>query len=126
MIQMAAPNQYPGFKALLLEWNKRLYESGFRDIETMAQGELKLKKSGAEFRYLMLDPIVRENNGQFFRRLQQHVSETKFPNENERLILTLYSQGARQSDIYRLMNIEGHRSKVYRPIYKWLRIWFLK
>lgn len=123
---MAKPSDHPGFKGLLREWNNKLKESGFQDIEEHRGGELILKKSGTVRRYEMLDDITRDARVQFYRRVAQLVSNTRFDNEFDRQVLTLYAQGISQTDIKDLLNVEGHRCKVYRPIYRWLKTWGLK
>ena len=125
-MQMAKPSDHPGFKQLLAEWNQKLYESGFRDVEDEKFGERILKKSGSARRYEKLDIITREAKFEYFRRLQTLVHETHFDNEFERQVMALYAQGVSQAMIKRVMKIEGHRCKVYYPIYRWLKTWGLK
>lgn len=77
-------------------------------------------------RYLMMDETTRSARAQFFHRLSNLVQTAKFKDEQERQILTLYAQGVRQNKIQEMLQIDGHRCKVYRPIYRWLRRWGLK
>jgi hypothetical protein len=125
-MRMAKPSDYPGFKALLAEWNQKLSDSGFHDVEQTFHDERILKRSGTIRRYERLDPITREARFEYFRRVAQRVSQTHFESEMERQILFLYSQGHSQLAIQRMLGIPGHRCKVYYPLYRWLRAWGLK
>lgn len=122
---MAKPSEHPGFRALQMEWYLRLSQSGFRDIEC-SQGDRPLKKSGTERRYERMDPVEREARIQYFRRVQQHVVETKFETQLEHDIMHLYAQGVSQVMIQQVLGLDGHRCKVYYPIYRWLTQWGLK
>jgi hypothetical protein len=140
---MAKPSAHPGFKILLKEWNRRLAETGFQDIETEFLSEPVLKQSGTEKRYKRMDPVRREAKHQFFKILEEKVKRTRlkcqmvftfvsgpkgqfFESEQELNILSLYSQGVSQAQIKRRLSIEGHRCQIYYPIYKWLKLWGLK
>lgn len=123
---MAKPSDHPGFKQLLSEWNRRLAESGFHDVEAIRHGDRVLKQSGSARRYERLDPITREAKFQFYCQVAKCVSETKFKTEFERQVLTLYAQGHSQAAIKRMLAIPGHRCKVYYPVYRWLKVWGLK
>lgn len=123
---MGTPADHPGFKQLLRTWNEKLKESEFRDAEVMVRGELVLRTPGGARRYERMDEISREARAQFFRRLSELVATAKFRTELERQILTLYAEGISQLAIQRRLNIKGHRCKVYRPIYRWLRRWGIK
>ena len=139
---MARPSAHPGFKALQVEWNRRLAESGFRDIETSGE---QLKQNGTERRYERLDDTTRNAKERYFEILAHKVKTTglkaqmsflflppkrrtraAFESEQEFYILSLYAQGLSQRDIQRRLKIEGHRCKVYTPLYRWLRLWGLK
>lgn len=123
---MAKPTDCPGFKALQTEWYAKLSQSGFRDIEQPASLDGPLRKSGTERRYDRMDPVAREARIQFFRRVQHHVSETEFEIELEREIMNLYAQGVSKVMIQKVLDLPGHRCKVYYPIFKWLERWGLK
>lgn len=125
-MNMAAYWDEQGFKKLLKEWNKKLFESGFRDIEDMEHGGYTTERPGSLVRYETMDEISREAKAQYFRRVQQCVSAAFFADGIEREIMNLYAQGVTQTKIKEILKIEGHRSKVYGPIYKWLRLWRLK
>ena len=123
---MSKPSDHPGFKELLKEWNQKLYESGFRDVEVMREGELILKWDASERRHQRMDEVVREARAQFFRSVAECVVKTQFESDLERRILSLYAQGMSQAAIQRKLCIKGHRCKVYIPLYRWLEAWGLK
>lgn len=123
---MAKPSDHPGFKSLLEAWNSKLKESGFKDIETECKGQLVLKQVGAARSYERMDETRREARIQFFRQVTLCTAETEFKNELDRQILTLYGQGYSQAAIKKVLGIQGHRCKVYYPIYRWLKIWGLR
>ena len=116
----------PGFKALLEEWNRKLYESGFRDQEVYYRGERVLRTSGTSLRYQRMDPELREAKFKFFAQVAQLVERTSFGNEMHEQILFLYAQGTSQAEIKRSLKIKGHRCHVYAPIYFWLKAWGLR
>lgn len=125
---MARPSDYPGFKQLLAEWNRKLAESGFKDIEnTGSNGEaLPILPTGTMRRYSQLTEIERDAKSIYFREISDRIIETVFKSDLEFQILTLYSEGISQAEIKRKLKIRGHRCKIYYPIYKWLKKWGLK
>lgn len=125
-MKMGKPSDIPGFKALLEEWNQKLYQTGFKDAECYVQGILELKRPGNMRRYEALDPIIREAKAQYYRLVAKYVAETQFEDELEKRILTLHAQGFSQARIKRLLRVTGHRCKIYYPLYRWLRAWGLK
>lgn len=118
---MAKPSECQGFKQLLEIWNKKLSDSGFQDIEYANH-----LGSGSGRRYEKLDPIVREAKLQYFKQVALYVSQTQFDNPLDRDILTLYAHGYTQVAIKRILGIQGHKCKIYYPLYKWLHEWGLK
>lgn len=123
---MGNPSRSPGFQKLLQEWNRKLSDSGFRDIETQERGELRLKQSGTMRRFERMDPITKEARLDYYSQLSEKISVTRFECDFEKQILTLYAQGHSQAAIYRMLGLRGHRCKVYYPLYRWLRKWGLK
>lgn len=123
---MAKPSDQPGFKDLLAEWNKKLRDSGFKDAERIRFGRLVPKKTGSQHRYEAMDPIVRQGRIDYFRTLTHLVATTSFDKPLEQQIMALYAQGVTQAMIKRVLEIEGNRSRIYDPIYKWLKLWGLK
>lgn len=126
MITMAKPSLSPGFAALFEEWNKKLEESGFIDDEYTNKGERELKKTGTQNRYKKLDQIDRESRFDYFWVVRDRVNKTLFPNHLEKEIMRLYGEGVSQADIKKRLGIRGHRCKVYRTLYRWLKRWGLK
>lgn len=125
---MAKPSDYPGFRELLKEWNRRLKDSDFDDIEsnTENQSEGRLFPPSGIDRYKNADEITRECRIKYFSIILEKLATTRIENEFEKQILTLYSQGLTQAEIHRKLGVEGHRCKVYNPLYRWLRLWGLK
>lgn len=125
---MGKPSDYPGFKALLQEWNQKLKDSGFKDIEEPVGDDLVLKRSGSDHRLKLLlqDTIAREARAKYYEIIGERIVNTSFDNETEKKILTLYYEGVSQGTIQKILGIKGHRCKIYRPIHKWLKRWGLK
>lgn len=131
---MAIPSDSPGFKELLREWNQKLADSGFVDIEVMFKGEPELRlPSGTRTRYEKMDESSREIYAEYRRRKEVYaerlslcVAAQKFEDPLEESILTLYAAGVMQTSIQEILKIPGHRCKIYGPIYKWLKAWGLK
>lgn len=124
---MAKPSETAGFKSLLKEWNELLLRTGFADIEyTNQKDETLLCDIGGLNRYVNCSETERSARIQYFDRVSEQVQKTEFDNDEEREILTLYSQGVSQAEIKRKLSISGHRGRVYSPIYRWLKEWGLK
>ncbi len=124
---MGKPSDHPGFKALLKEWNQRLKDSGFKDDELhFDSGNSTLKRPGNKGRYRLSSKEVIEAKSEYFSLIQEAVDEAAFANELEEKILKLYAIGISKAEIKRSLKIEGNKSRVYEPIYKWLRRWGLK
>ena len=123
---MGKPSDHPGFKAIYTEWNQKLLDSGFNDIEEMRNGKLTLKKTGTQGRFEQMAPLVRQAKARYFDIIGQKIVETTFDNDQEKRILTLYFEGFSYSDIIKRLNTPLHRSTVWKILYKWLRQWNLK
>lgn len=123
---MAKPSDSPGFKELLREWNRKLGESGFKDIEYGSGDDLKIKESGSVGRYRDMTEECRRHKSDFFEVVKECIQETKFDTKFERVVLKLYSTGMTKVAIKEKLKIKGHRCKIYNPIYKYLRQWGLK
>lgn len=120
---MAKPSEHPGFRDLLQEWTQLLKESGFRDIE---EGEDFLKHSGSMSRMNNSHYAVRFAKKQYYMVVADCVRETEFKKPLEGEILRLHADGYTQCQIMQTLGIKGNRSKVYKPIWKWLKAWGLK
>lgn len=124
--RMAKPSDSPGFKTLYKQWNQKLLDSGFQDIEELRGGSFQIKKTGTITRFEQSPLIVREAKAKYFDIIGQKIAETIFPNEEEKQIMCLYFEGFTQTEIKDKLNPPLHRSTVYKKLYKWLRIWNLK
>lgn len=123
---MAKPSDKPGFSALLAEWNRKLSDAGFTDIEGSHQ---ELKRTGTMNRALSPDvkwEAIRQAKQEYYLRIGRCVEETVFSDPIEESIMRMYSEGVPQTEIQRRLGIEGHRCKVYRPLHQWLKRWGLK
>lgn len=123
---MGKPSDSPGFKKLLEEWNRRLADSGFKDVEELKGGQLVLKKTGTMIRYEQSSDVVREARVEYYRIVSRHVANTHFSNEIDRMILTLYCEGLSQVDIKERLPKRMHRATIYKRLYKYLRLWGIK
>lgn len=133
---MSKPSDTPGFKALQKEWQKKLKDSGFKDIE-LTNGELR--KSGTEHRFMQASPLEREAKATYFEIVNEKLVQTMgSPNPSqtqmyfcsdfthlELQVMELHADGYSQAEIARRLGIRG-RSPIYRALYKWLKLWGLK
>ena len=120
------PSDAPGFMKLLAEWNRVLKNEGFVDAEETVKNELRLKRPGQANRYRSADSAVILAKQEFYERVRHYVSITQFKNDFDRQILELFAEGLNQAEIKRKLNVQGHRCKIYYPLYHWLREWGLK
>jgi hypothetical protein len=123
---MAKPSAHPGFKALYAEWNQKLLDSGFQDIEELRQGNLQLKKTGTMGRFERSAPIIRESKAKYFDIIGQKIVETRFDSDQEKQILCMYFEGLTQTEIAKRLNPPVVRFTVHKKLYKWLKRWKLK
>lgn len=123
---MGKPSDAPNFKALLAEWNRKLAESGFKDVEEMKHGRLQLKKTGTVTRFEQSDPLTRSAKARYFELIGDRIQETTFTDPIDRQILTLYFEGYTQVQIQRELPERLHRSTIYKRLYSWLKKWGLK
>lgn len=123
---MGKPSDAPGFQALLMEWNKKLADSGFKDAEEFKNGTFHLKKSGTVTRFERSDPLSRDARARYFEIIGDKIHETTFQDEVDRQILVLYFEGKTQVEIKRSLPVRLHRSTIYKRLYYWLKKWGLK
>jgi hypothetical protein len=124
---MSKPADHPGFAVLLKEWNLKLAESGFKDIENSNHLDgVYLRESGSVMRMRRAAPVVRDAKTQYFNIIGQSIARTQFDDEQEKKIMCLYFEGYKQEQIRHQFNPPIHRSTVYRKLYKWLKRWGLK
>ena len=123
---MAKPSDHPDFKRLMSEWDRRLADSGFRDIEEIKNGQRVLKKSGTQVRFEQSNELVRHAQAQYFAIISKRIHETVFEDDCEREILVLYVEGITQAEIRKRLTTRLSRSTIYKKLYKWLKTWGLK
>lgn len=108
------PNQFKSkeFKDQLKVWNKKLKKSGFEDAENFDLDEPQLRQWSNVFRFRAECKERKGNDlGVFeFFQLARDVLETyKFKNQRERKIWALYSEGAYEKEISRMLKITRYR-----------------
>jgi len=119
------PSDHPGFKKIKRKWDQRLAESGFKDLEHPS-GKLKQRASNA---YRGASPEQREAKLDFFMKVAQHTSETRFQIRGEKFIMESFAEGVPQVEIERRLAARGirkHRITILKIIKKWLLLWNLK
>src|ERR1700694_4679582 len=94
---MGKPSSYPGFKALLEEWNQKLKESGFEDAEERSTGTLRLRKPASLDRFQKTDEITREARAHYYDVIGEKIIETSFDSDLEEKIVTYYFEGFTQA-----------------------------
>lgn len=119
---MGKPSESPGFSDLLKEWNQKLADSGFKDIEKTDQ----TIRSGSQSRYGRLSAQEKQSQAQYYEIIGNQILKTDFQEEQEKKILCLYFEGFTQEQIRKQFDPPIHRTTVYRKLYKWLRAWGLK
>lgn len=125
------PSDHPGFKDLLKDWNQKLAETGFRDIEETRHGELTLKKSGTEGRFRSMDTQLVQARAKYYEIIGQRIVETQFDSDQEKRICALYFEGYNQAEIRRQLGEVGkkgllHRETIFKYLTKYLKRWGLK
>lgn len=123
---MGSPFNSPDFKRLLAEWNQRLADSGFRDIEKVKNGQRVLKKSGSEVRFERCNQTLREARENYYDLVRFNIQVTVFEDEIDREILVLFSEGIKQTEIKQRLDVSLHRSTIYKRLNRWLKRWGLK
>jgi hypothetical protein len=114
----------PQFPALKAEWDKRLKDSGFEDVED-SRGNLKSwsssmylagKNNDASFEDVILQNQAKE---QYYRLAGQFLFEHHFKNEQEKLIWKLHSEDTSIRDIVEILKKRGnhvYKRKVHEII----------
>lgn len=123
---MSKPSDTPGFRQLLKDWNKKLSDSGFKDIEESRVSGPKLKKTGTEGRFEKEPSYVREARAKYYDIIGEKIIETQFDDEREKQILCFYFEGYSKEQIRNTFSPPLHRTTVYKKIEKWLRAWGMK
>ena len=84
----------PSFKTLQADWYQRLEDEGFEDIEEMICGDMMLRQI-ASHAYRDLDPLEITSKEAYYRLLGQHILVEPFQNDVDKLILTMFAEGAK-------------------------------
>src|SRR5271155_1561759 len=80
------------FKLLLVEWNKKLENAGFDDAEVQLEEDRALKQRSSNS-YRQANELERETRLEYYCFLGHLVGSTIFPNELEKFILIMHSEG---------------------------------
>ena len=122
---MSIPSDKPGFRALMIEWNTKLADSGFKDIEKLdSRCNWELKHGGNKDRYIKSDVITRQTRVQYFDLIQGKIEKARSMDASDREILCMYVEGISQVEMAR--KLDCNRVTIYRVITHWLKRWHLK
>lgn len=101
--------QTPSFKALQEVWYQRLKAEGFQDAEEIVGGELVLRQSAAH-PYRHHDELGITAKEAYYRLLAQQVQvAAEFQTEVDRVILTMFAEGAKLKKIAEELEKRGER-----------------
>lgn len=112
-------------KQLRAEWDRRLKESGFVDIEIEIDGERFIRSKSFnegphQRKYGTQPEVVRDSKAEYFRLLLQCFSnELNFADDSDRLIMELTTDGKSITDIskqLRTNNMRKHNRDTIRYI----------
>ena len=95
------------FKALQKDWYQRLEGSGFQDAEQEIAGEHVLKQSAAHPYQNVRHELDRTSKEAYYRLMAHLVHRTVFSNEKDRIILTMFADGAKIKDICEELTRQG-------------------
>lgn len=113
------------FQVLSRDWNHKLEESGFSDIEIDLKQDRALKRRAASC-YEKASPLEREVKLEYFCFVSSLVNETFFPNELEKIIMTRHADGDTIEEIVQRIRSDGisrDRKTVRRIIRRWQMKW---
>lgn len=96
----------PTFKSLQRTWYRRLEADGFQDAEEMIGSELMLRQS-ATHPYRHTDELGIETKEAYYNFLSQQASEFQFHNDIDRVILTMFAEGAKIKRISEALEKRG-------------------
>lgn len=99
------------FKALQLEWYKRLEESEFKDAEKIIGEELELKQAAA-YLFKGEDEPTWKAREAYFHLMSQQIHEAEFRCEIDEIIMTWHVAGQRIKSICEELDRKGmHRCR---------------
>lgn len=110
------------FEALQKEWDERLKETGFEDIEKNIGGERVLKQS-SDYAYRRKEhtQVYRENKLSYFMLLAEFLAkERNFDDESDRLIMMRTSDGWTIQEISQELKSLG-KNKFNRDTIRYIR-----
>lgn len=122
---MGNPSDNPKFRTLSKQWDRILFETGFRDLEDK-DGNLKQRAANA---YRGASAVEREARLEFFTQVSHFVTQTKFGAPLEEFVMSKFSDGFKQVEIQKMLHKLGlprHRCTIHRIIQRWLREWKLR
>ena len=90
------------FKALQAEWDKKLADSGFEDIERREDDNLKRYHSMDFFNHGNRHPDRQNGKEEYYRLAGQFLYEHKFANEDQHALWKMHCEGK---------TVSGYRSK---------------
>jgi len=112
------------FKALSIEWDKKLQANGFIDIETRCGGERVLKQRATNA-YMQADEFERESKLEYFCVLSHLAQTTIFPSPLEQIVMQSHAEGMAIKEIISELNKNG-LSRDRRTIRFIIRRWQMK
>lgn len=117
------------FKVLYKEWNKKLDDSGFKDLENDIGATRILKKNGTENNYRLISPFERETKLEYYCFLGYLANNTEFTSELEKFVMIRHSEGATIQEVVGELNLRGiirHRQTVRHIIRRWQTKWGIR
>lgn len=121
------------FKQLEKEWQKKLEQNGFKDIEILKNGQRLLRQSAGNV-YRHVDERTRISREQYFQSISYHTAITVFPKILDGLVMHRYADGKTIKIIVEELareNVRVHRQTIRfiirRYEHEWgIRYWTLK
>lgn len=116
------------FRQLESEWQKKLEESGFKDIECLKNGQRLLRQSASNV-YRHCDERTRLAREQYFQSLSNFVNNHLFFKDLDRIVMTKYADGVTISQIVidlRSQQIKIHRQTIRFIIRRYEHLWGLR
>lgn len=110
------------------EWNKKLRDSGFIDIEKVI-GKERVLIQHASNSYRQADKLSRESKSEYYSLISEHLNKTFFDNNIDEKVMRLLSEGYKISEIVKKINTNGmyiHRQTVRFIIRRYENKWNIK
>jgi len=116
------------FKELNTEWNKKLKESGFEDLEVETKGERLLKQRAANS-YRQANELERQTRLDYFLLLGYLAHNTKFDSSFDQLVMLRHSEGKTIKEIVDEISKNGisrDRKTIRYIIRRWQMRWGIR